>query len=160
MSSFWSDYHEGEKMKTTGIIMLLFITLLAGLSSACGSGSPDEESSPISADTTAAIPTAAPTQTSSPALSPSPTPNATLNPSPSPASTEPPECEEDRQAIKAALDSYYAANGEWPTVDGQPGLIVWNKIIPAFLEKAPSTSSCKWQVNSDPLGEVCRSTHC
>ena len=157
-------------MKTTGIIVLLVVALVGGLTSACGSGSSDEESSPISPAATArttvphitatAVPTAIPTETPSPAQSPAPTPDATLNPSPSPTSNEPPECEEDRQAIKEALDSYYTINGEWPTVDGQPGLIVWNKFVPAFLDKIPSTVTCKWQVNSDPPGEVCRSAHC
>lgn len=76
------------------------------------------------------------------------------------SAAEPPECEEDRQAIKAALDAFVEINGQWPTADGKPGLIVWNKIVPDLLESIPSTVKCKWQVNSDPLGEVCRSVHC
>lgn len=79
---------------------------------------------------------------------------------PPPTPTEPPECETDRIDMKAAIDAYQTAKGEWPTADGKPGLIVWEKIVPSFLKANPSTIKCKWQVNSDPLGEVCRSVHC
>lgn len=74
---------------------------------------------------------------------------------------EPTECEEDRVAIQTALDAYHAANGIWPTVDGKPGMIDWNKLVPDFLWPAPfRTIKCKWQVNNDPLGEVCQSSDC
>ncbi len=73
---------------------------------------------------------------------------------------EPAECKIDRADIQAALDAYHLANGEWPTEDGQPGRIVWDNIVPDLLEEIPLTFKCKWQVNSDPLGEVCRSVHC
>lgn len=77
------------------------------------------------------------------------------------AETEPAQCGTDREQIQAALDSYYAANGKWPTADGEPGLIVWDDVlVPQYLDQTPSTFKCKWQVNTEPMGTVCRSVHC
>lgn len=165
-------------MKITGIIMMLVMGILLVFGFACDAGSSEEGSSPVTPDVTTkttvtqptAMATTTPLKTTVPAtvsspiptVTPSlkPTPIVTSKPLPSPTPTEPAVCEEDRQAIKAALDAYYIANGQWPTANGEPGLIVWNKIVPDLLDKIPSTNSCKWQVNSDPLGEVCRSANC
>jgi len=71
------------------------------------------------------------------------------------------QCEIDRDAIQAALDAYHAEMGEWPTADGQPGDIEWDKLVPDFLDEIPATdSTCDWQVNSDPEGEVCLQHGC
>ncbi len=47
-----------------------------------------------------------------------------LMPTPPLTPSEPPECEDDRQAIKVALDACYTSNDQWPTADGTAGLIV------------------------------------
>ena len=76
-------------------------------------------------------------------------PTPTTSPTPTP-------CETDRDTIQAALYAYYAEKGEWPTANGQPGKIDWDKLMPGFLDAIPSTDSkCHWQVNSNPEGRVC-----
>ena len=71
------------------------------------------------------------------------------------------KCEIDRDAIQVALDAYQDDTGEWPTTDGQPGNIEWDKLVPGFLdEKPPTDSKCDWQVNSDPEGDVCLWKRC
>lgn len=88
---------------------------------------------------------------------PTPTPTATPTPLPTVAMS----CEEARNAIQAALDDYHAENGEWPTSDGQPGDIEWTELVPDFMAGIPANdSTCEWQVNSDPLGEVCLQHPC
>ena len=82
-------------------------------------------------------------------------PEATPTPTPTVTHT-PTQCEADRDAIQAALDAYHDETGEWPTADGQPGDIDWDKLVPDFLSDIPLTDSiCDWRVNSDPEGEVC-----
>ena len=77
----------------------------------------------------------------------SPTPTATLGPE---------GCVPDRDATQEALYSYHAEQGKWPTADGLPGDIKWDRLVPDFLPYIPHTdSNCDWQVNSDPEGEVC-----
>ena len=79
------------------------------------------------------------------AATPTPTPEALLT-----------KCEKDRGAIQAAIYAYDADYGEWPTADGQPGDIWWDKLVREYLDDIPPTDSkCDWQVNSDPEGEVC-----
>jgi len=70
-------------------------------------------------------------------------------------------CIPDRDEIQVALDTYYAENGEWPTIDGYPGDIEWAKLIPELLDGVPYTdSSCEWQVDDDPEGAICLLTPC
>ena len=99
---------------------------------------------------------------SAPTMTPGATSSASAGPTYTPISTpkEPPQCEADRVAIQAAIDDYYEANGQWPTADGQPGLILWDKVVPGLMEEVPSTTECKWQVNSNPEGKVCQSAKC
>ena len=85
---------------------------------------------------------------------PGPTPTPTATPTPLP--TVPMSCEQARDAIQPALDDYYDQTGEWPTADGQPGDIVWSKLVTDYMSAVPSIDSqCDWGVNSDPEGEVC-----
>ena len=73
----------------------------------------------------------------------------------------PTQCEADRDAVQVALDAYHDDTGEWPTADGGPGDIEWDKLVPGFLVEIPSTDSkCDWQVNSDPEGQVCLWERC
>ncbi|MCK4722656.1 MAG: hypothetical protein KAT75_05100 [Dehalococcoidia bacterium] len=84
------------------------------------------------------------------AATPTPTPEALLT-----------KCEKDRGAIQAAIYAYNAEHGEWPTADGQPGDIWWDKLVREYLDDMPPTNSkCDWQVNSDPEGEVCVPNTC
>jgi peptidylprolyl isomerase len=70
-------------------------------------------------------------------------------------------CEQARDAIQEALTHYHDEYGKWPTADGQPGDIVWTKLVPNFMEGTPSNDSdCNWWVNSDPEGEVCLQNTC
>ena len=81
-----------------------------------------------------------------------------FTPPPGPTLTR---CEIDRNAIQAALDSYFAQYRKWPTADGTPGDIDWDKLVPAFLAVIPpSDSKCNWQVNSAPKGDVCLWQRC
>jgi len=74
---------------------------------------------------------------------------ATPTPTPTP-------CEADRSAVQAAIYAYHMQNEEWPTETGEPGDIVWEKLVPEFLPDIPTTDdNCDWSVNSDPEGEVC-----
>ena len=91
--------------------------------------------------------------------SPTPTPLPTPTPSPTPIVTM--SCEIARDSIQPALDAYHAEHGEWPTADGQPGDIDWEKLVPAFMDTTPSNDArCDWRVNSDPEGEVCVPNRC
>ena len=137
--------------------------------------SPVVTSQPV-ADT-ATPPASTPAQGTTP--TPAITPIATVSPSPSPitASAGTPtatplptrlptlgggDCQRDRDDIRTALDAYHEANGDWPTVDGQPGGdIVWAKLVPDLLEGVPVLDEfCEWQVDSDPEGAVCLLTPC
>ena len=82
---------------------------------------------------------------------------AAVLPTPTPTATPAPTmCEIDRDATQAALDAYHTEKGDWPTADGGPGDIEWNKLVPNFMEEIPPTDGrCDWQVNSQPEGEVC-----
>jgi hypothetical protein len=65
-------------------------------------------------------------------------------------------CEDDRDATQAALRAYHSEQGEWPTADGGPGDIEWDKMMPGFIDEIPINDYfCDWQVNSNPEGEVC-----
>jgi hypothetical protein len=69
-------------------------------------------------------------------------------------------CEEARDAIQEALTLYDDEHGKWPTADGQPGDIVWTKLV-NFMAGTPSNDSdCDWWVNNDPEGEVCLQIEC
>ncbi|MFA4837483.1 MAG: hypothetical protein WC749_15620 [Dehalococcoidia bacterium] len=144
------------KMKVAGPFLLLAVVLM--FAAACGSGSSDEYPGKEPTPTTAS--TLTPTAVTQPTVTLIPTAAAQLTVTPTPLPAEPPECEADRVAIQGALDAYYAANGMWPTTDGKPGLIEWDKLVPGLLEKPPTTIKCNWQVSSDPEGQVCRSAHC
>ena len=70
-------------------------------------------------------------------------------------------CEEARDAIQEAINSYHEEYGKWPTIDGQPGDIEWSELNPSFMPRIPSNDSdCDWWVNSDPEGEVCLQNEC
>lgn len=65
-------------------------------------------------------------------------------------------CAPDRDATQAAIDAYHAKYGGWPTADGEPGDMDWDKLMPEFLPHKPATDTkCMWGVNGDPEGEVC-----
>jgi hypothetical protein len=91
---------------------------------------------------------------------PTPTATATETVSPSPTAQKT-QCEIDIENIQVALDAYLDAHGNWPTSNGSPGKIEWDKLVPEFLNATPSTAnSCKWQVNSDPEGQICKPPSC
>lgn len=81
-----------------------------------------------------------------------PTATATLGPA---------GCDPDRDAINTVLGPYYARYGQWPTADGQPGDMDWDKLVPEFLPYIPETDSkCHWGVNGDPEGKACIQNRC
>lgn len=84
-------------------------------------------------------------------------PEATPTPTVTPTPTQTPTIyEADRDAVQTAIDGYYAEHGQWPTSDGEPGDINWEKLVPSFLDSIPATDgNCDWGVNSDPEGDVC-----
>jgi hypothetical protein len=89
-----------------------------------------------------------------------PTPTATETALPSPTA-EKTQCEIDMEAIQVALDAYFDAHGNWPTSNGLPGKIEWTKLVPDFLNATPSTAnSCKWEVSSNPEGQICKPSGC
>jgi hypothetical protein len=70
-------------------------------------------------------------------------------------------CDPDRDATGAAIAAYHARYGGWPTADGEPGDMDWDKLVPEFLPYTPKTDSkCQWGVNGDPAGEVCLQNRC
>jgi len=82
-------------------------------------------------------------------------------PSPTALPTVTMSCTEARDTTQAALDGYHAEHGEWPTADGQPGDIVWPKLVPQFMDGVPSNDGdCDWWVNSSPEGDVCVQNMC
>ena len=90
-------------------------------------------------------------------------PGATATPTgtPQPVPTVPVTCEEAQDSIQQALDAYHAQYGNWPTADGEPGDIVWPKLVPDFMEYGPGNDNkCDWWVNSDPEGKVCLLHNC
>jgi hypothetical protein len=152
------------------IILLVSVLFLTGASCPGGHGA---EPTPTPTQAPTAPPTNEPQPTPTPTIivtaSPLPTgtsvPTGTPNWSwPEPVPTLGPlGCEPDRDAIQAALYAYNASHGEWPTADGEPGDIVWSKLIPQYLPKRPQTDlspSCDWHVNIDPEGEVCVPKRC
>jgi len=63
----------------------------------------------------------------------------------------------DINAIESAVSEYYKDNGQWPTADGQPGDIVWDKLVPTYINSVPATDAkCDWYIDDDPPGEICR----
>jgi hypothetical protein len=87
-----------------------------------------------------------------PKTEPTPTPTATAQKT---------QCEIDTENTQVALDDYFDAHGNWPTSNGSLGKIEWDKLVPEFLSATPSTAnSCKWQVNSNPEGQVCKPSGC
>jgi hypothetical protein len=126
-------------MKLSGIVTISLLCILLMSSLSCAKGSNNGMPSPT--------PTPSTTSSASPTSTLVTTPTATLGPE---------GCEPDRDAIQIALNAYHIENGDWPTVDGDPGDIKWSKLVPEFLPYIPHTDSdCDWQVNSDPEGEVC-----
>ena len=112
--------------------------------------------------------TPTPTITPIPTVSPSPSPItvSSATPAATPLPTRLPtigdNCQRDRDDIQVAISAYHEANGDWPTVDGQPGGdIVWAKLVPDLLEGVPALDEfCDWQVDSNPEGAVCLLTPC
>jgi len=87
-----------------------------------------------------------------------PTPTGTPQPTPPLAYLN---CTAARDSTQAAIDAYYAAYGQWPTADGEPGDIDWWELYPEFIEAMPSNdNSCEWWVDDNPLGSVCVLHHC
>ena len=80
------------------------------------------------------------------------------------ATLGPVKCDYDRDAINAVLRPYYAEHGEWPTADGQPGDIDWDKLVPEYLPYIPKTDNkCQWgirEVDGDPPGKACIQNRC
>lgn len=73
----------------------------------------------------------------------------------------PPGCAPDRDATQAAIDTYHARCGDWPTADGQPGDMDWDKLVPQYLPYIPKTDiKCQWGVNGNPAGEACLQNRC
>lgn len=65
-------------------------------------------------------------------------------------------CSDDVHIIQEAADAYFLAEWQWPTAGGGAGDIVWDKLIPEYLDAIPAgDDACDWQVNSSPLGTVC-----
>ncbi len=92
-----------------------------------------------------------------PGPTPTPTPATTLTPLPIVSMS----CEEARDTIQDALESYNTEYGNWPTMDGEPGDIQWTKLVPDFMTAVPANDSkCHWQVNGHPEGEVCVPKRC
>ena len=126
-------------MKLSGIVAISLLCISLMISLSCAKGSDDGVPSPTPTLSPTISPTVSPTSSS--------TPTATLGPE---------GCEPDRDAIQAAINTYHAENGDWPTVDGDPGDIKWSELVPDLLPYIPHTDSdCDWQVNSNPEGEVC-----
>ena len=91
--------------------------------------------------------------TSTPITSPS----SESSPSSLPTSPKPPTlCETQSAAIQEAVNLYQDEHKEWPTHDGKPGNIQWEKLVPDVLANEPSTDyQCDWQIDDDPEGTVC-----
>ncbi|NQT71986.1 MAG: hypothetical protein HQ553_04350 [Chloroflexi bacterium] len=85
------------------------------------------------------------------------TPSITSSPTPPPTSPKPPTlCDTQTVAIQEAVYAYHDEHDKWPTFDGKPGDIQWNKLVPDLLANEPSTDyQCDWQVDDDPEGTVC-----
>jgi hypothetical protein len=84
------------------------------------------------------------------------TPTATATPT-----VQKTPCETDRDAIQEALNAYNEANDDWPTANGQPGDIVWDKLVPEYMSTMPVIDSdCDWQVSGNPEGNVCVAHTC
>ena len=112
------------------------------------------------------------TPLNSPAITPEVPPATTLSPEDTqiPAITEPPKrpawhnktrCELDMEMIQNAIDVYNSQYDQWPTINGQPGPIEWDKIVPEYMEVMPyADNRCQWKVDDDPEGFVCKEEDC
>ena len=70
-------------------------------------------------------------------------------------------CVPDRDAVHIALTGYHEANREWPTIDGFPGDIRWDRLVPDYLDGIPKTNTkCDWWVSGEPEGSVCIAHYC
>lgn len=151
------------------LILILGIIVLSGL--AClevndkntnTNVSPDQTTSTTPTDTIIDDITLSPSPTVVTEASPTPssTPVSTISPEPTPVPTKS-RCEMDMETIQAAIDIYITQHNEWPTVDGQPGPMDWDKLIPGYMDEKPyANDKCKWGVNSDPQGDACMAHRC
>ncbi|MBM3133228.1 MAG: DUF255 domain-containing protein [Chloroflexi bacterium] len=127
-------------MEMARVCLVLLLVLLVSVLGC------DSESS---GDGTTVMPPTNPPPSASQTVPASLTPNPTQ---PSPLSA----CFADEELIEKALDAYHAANGTWPSIDGRPGDIQWEKLVPAFIDHVPATdTACDWQVNTAPEGAPC-----
>ena len=174
-----------KKSLLTLMIGLFVVTGLACLEveneTQKGSGDSMASSTPASMTPLAEEPTSMPT------INGETVPNPTIEPTiptasisePMPTLTEPPvatdppatpppvptktisQCEKDELAVQAALDAYYLELEKWPTVDGLPGEIAWEEIVPTYMDEMPfANNKCEWRVNSDPEGSACMGRRC
>ncbi len=125
---------------------------------------PTAAPTPTPTPTPEALPTPTVTPTASPTPGVTPTPTATPTPEPTPTPTPTPTplptvtmgCEDTLAALETAVDDYHGQFGEWPTADGEPGDIAWEKLVPGFLAGVPvNDNNCDWWVDDDPEGAVC-----
>jgi maltose-binding protein MalE len=118
------------------IIIVLYLALVAIATVFAANEEPEAEHTPT--------PTATATETMTP------TPTAHVS-----------NCEKDKSNIQTALNAYHEANGDWPTANGQPGDIVWDKLVPEYMSEMPVIDDqCDWQVSGNPEGNVCVSHTC
>ena len=113
---------------------------------------------PTPTPTPTVTPTATPTAgaTPTPTATPTPASTPTPTPTPTPLPTVTMGCEDTLEAIENAVTDYHGQNGEWPTADGEPGDIAWEKLVPGFLEGVPvNDKNCDWWVDDDPEGAIC-----
>jgi hypothetical protein len=84
-----------------------------------------------------------------------------INEEPEAETTPVSNCEKDKSDIQAALDAYYDDNIDWPTANGQSGDIVWDELVPEYMNEMPLIDDqCDWQVSSYLEGQVCVAHTC
>lgn len=58
-------------------------------------------------------------------------------------------CQLEQSAIQSAVWMYYAEHGrEWPATDELPANVDFDKLIPGYIEKTPSSQAeCDWEID-------------
>ncbi len=120
----------------------------------------DDKTTPTPSPTIMAevTPTQTPTVLPTPPVTETPSISEPTEPTPTRKKSR---CETDMEVIQAAIDVYSSEYDQWPTINGQPGDVDWDKMIPDYMDEKPyDNDKCKWGVNSDPVGIACIGHYC
>lgn len=69
-------------------------------------------------------------------------------------------CETEVKSVSVAVVAYRIDQGEWPTADGDPGVVLWDKIEDYLSDKPAQFDQCQWMVDDNGMLTVGNSCTC